>query len=231
MKCITGDLHGGTDIWKVGSTAWPFGQRLTKSDYLFVAGDSGLWFSDTPNERGIRTWLNEQPWTTLIVDGNHENFDLMETYPDETMFGGKVKVMDSSTFWLRRGEVYEIDYSKIFVFGGADSIDKDQRMPGRSWWPQEIPTRAEFENAERNLTLHNWEVDFVISHTCPHAEVESFVKPGYGVSWKRFEDPTTYMLQELKDKLKFRKWYFGHFHKDKEIGRFHALYNTIAQMY
>ena len=31
----------------------------------------------------------------------------------------------------------------MFTFGGADSIDKQFRKEGESWWTQEIPTEEE----------------------------------------------------------------------------------------
>lgn len=36
-----------------------------------------------------RSWLNDRPFTTLFVDGNHENFDLLNAYPVENWHGGK----------------------------------------------------------------------------------------------------------------------------------------------
>ena len=36
---VTGDLHGGLDIQKL--KAWEAGKKLTRSDYLIVAGDLG----------------------------------------------------------------------------------------------------------------------------------------------------------------------------------------------
>lgn len=38
-----------------------------------------------------------------------------------------------------RGEVYNIEDKKIFVMGGAYSIDKYMRKANISWWEQELP--------------------------------------------------------------------------------------------
>ena len=225
MNLITGDIHGGIDIHKLGSAAFPFGKRLTRQDNLFIAGDAGLWFDYSNEEAYWQIWLTQKPWTTLIIDGNHENFDYMETFPKGEWNGGKVNYLADNILWLRRGEVYDIFGYKYFVFGGALSIDKAQRIPGKSWWGQEIPNNAEFENAMTNLEKHNWKVDYVITHTCPHMEIGSFTD-----NLVRIEDPTSYMLQEIKDRIDFKTWFFGHFHKDKAIGRFRCLFQDIHQI-
>lgn len=227
MNLITGDIHGGIDIKKLSSKNFPFGNKLNRNDYLFIAGDCGLWFDFSDDEAYWQIWLNNKNWTTLVIDGNHENFDFMESFPKKEWNGGIVTVLAENIIWLRRGEVYNINGYKYFVFGGAFSIDKDKRLPGKSWWPQEIPSRMEYENAKINLDKYDWKVDYVISHTCPRHEIESFGN----FSFDRKEDETTWMLQEIKDKLDFKKWYFGHLHVDKEIGRFRALYNDIIQIW
>lgn len=226
MNLVTGDIHGGIDIHKLGTAQFPMGKRLTREDNLFIAGDAGLWFDYSAEEAYWQIWLAEKPWTTLIVDGNHENFDYMETFPTIEWNGGKVTKLADNILWLRRGEVYDIWGFKFFVFGGAYSIDKEQRVPGKSWWHKEIPTNDEFENAINNLERHKWEVDFVITHTCPHNETATFT-----TNLVRIEDPVGYMLQEIKDRLNFKKWYFGHFHRDKEVGRFRAVFNDIVQIW
>ena len=62
-------------------------------------------------------------FTTLFVDGNHENFDRLYSYPIIEWHGGKVHKINSSIFHLMRGEIYEIDNKKIFAFGGASCHD------------------------------------------------------------------------------------------------------------
>ena len=46
-------------------------------------------------ERSILVGLAEQeaPFTTLFVDGNHENFDLLNTLPEKEWNGGRVHVV------------------------------------------------------------------------------------------------------------------------------------------
>ena len=51
-------------------------------------------------------WLSEKPWTTLFVDGNHENFDRLKNYPITEEWGGKVQKIYDKVYHLMRGEIY-----------------------------------------------------------------------------------------------------------------------------
>lgn len=67
---VTGDLHGGLDIQKLRD--WEAGERLTRSDFLIVAGDFGYPWDFSPEECEEVAWLESRPYTLLFVDGNHE---------------------------------------------------------------------------------------------------------------------------------------------------------------
>ena len=145
---ITGDTHGDIDIHKLTAGRWPEGRQLTKDDILIIAGDFGLVFSPYKDEteRYWLDWLDECPWTTLFIDGNHENFDRLYKLPCEERYGGPVGVVRPSVLHLRqRGHVYTIAGKRFWCFGGATSIDKAYRTEGRSWWPQEEPTAEQME--------------------------------------------------------------------------------------
>ena len=65
-----------------------------------------------------------------------------------------------------RGEVYDLGGETVFSFGGATSVDKDWRVPGESWWPEEVSCEEEIEHARATLAAHGWKVDYVVTHTC-----------------------------------------------------------------
>lgn len=74
---LTGDIHG--DISRL--LKWDTGKSLEKTDYLIILGDFGLIFENRFNSDGtIRELekikqLGDLPFTTLFIDGNHENFN------------------------------------------------------------------------------------------------------------------------------------------------------------
>ena len=64
----------------------------------------------------------EKNITYLFCDGNHENFELLEEYPEEEKYGGKVGKISKRIYHLKRGEVYTIEEKTFFVFGRGKSF-------------------------------------------------------------------------------------------------------------
>ena len=75
----------------------------------------GIWEKDreSSREKWWLDWLEAKSYTTLFVDGNHENFDRLYDYPVEEWHGGKVHKIRSSVIHLMRGQVFEIDGKKM----------------------------------------------------------------------------------------------------------------------
>jgi hypothetical protein len=48
----------------------------------------------------------------------------------------------------------DADGTRFVFLGGAVSIDKADRVPGRSWWPEEAITPHDVRVAERHGTAH-----------------------------------------------------------------------------
>jgi predicted phosphodiesterase len=219
---ITGDTHGEIDIGKLNTKKFPEQKIMTKSDYLIICGDFGcIWSGDQRDEYWLK-WLNEKPFTTLFVDGNHENFSILNTYPVVDFYGGKAHQVKPSVYHLMRGEVFEINGKKIFAMGGASSHDKEHRREGISWWPEELPSDAEYDHALETLDKHNWCVDMVISHCAPDSMQKQVA------DWYE-HDKLTNFLQIVKHDLIYGGWYFGHYHVDKRLtGEGMAMYKEIV---
>lgn len=119
---LTGDTHGGLDVRKLESKRFKEGKSLTKNDYLIVLGDFGIWKNKKAQD--FLKWISEKKWTTLFVEGNHEDYNYLNTFPLVDMFGSKVRKINDSVYQLLRGEIYNIDGYKFFAFGGARSLDR-----------------------------------------------------------------------------------------------------------
>ena len=134
---LTGDVHADLDIHKLSSRNWPDGNKLSHDDYLIILGDFGLVWNvgdESKEEAYWLDWLEDKPWTTLWIDGNHENFDRIYEMPVETWHGGYVQFVRPHVIHLMRGEIYDICGVSFLSFGGATSIDKHLRTPHESWW-------------------------------------------------------------------------------------------------
>lgn len=222
MIYITGDIHGDIDIGKLNTRHFPEQKNLSKNDYLIICGDFGLVWDGSRRENYWRNWLSNKPFTTLWIDGNHENFDMLEKFPTTKKFGGVVREITPSIFHLERGQVLDIDGKTFFVMGGAESHDKMFRKEHISWWEQEMPSYQEMERAIETLDNNQWTVDYVLTHCAPRS-VQATLSDWYK------NDPLVSFLERVREDLKFKHWYFGHYHVDTTIGgKFTALYNKIV---
>lgn len=222
ILAITGDTHG-----EEGRFLHPeelLNKYLKEGDYLFVCGDFGYLFDDSYRERQFLKFLAEDiPYTICFCDGNHENFDLINAYEVSQWNGGKVHVIKNDkngrpkVIHLMRGQVYCIEGKKIFVFGGAYSIDKSMRTLGKSWWPDEMPNKAEMDEAIQNLQKTGWEVDYVITHAAPE-ETMSIFHPVH-----THEMPLNGFLEYIRERLRYKHWYMGHLHRDEDIWRHQTI--------
>ena len=115
---VTGDIHGTLDIDKL-PRYFNVRNDVSKDDYLIICGDVGVCGFSKANETETRRILSALPVTVLFVDGNHEQFDELNSYPVERWAGGKVHFIEDDIIHLMRGQVFEIDRYKFFTFGGA----------------------------------------------------------------------------------------------------------------
>ena len=226
---ITGDTHGLLGINRLSEEGFPEQYDMTKNDYIIIAGDFGLIFLNDEREFLLRKWLNKRPFTTLFIDGNHENFEALDKYPIETWHGGKVSFIEDSIIHLKRGQVFNLDNKKIFTFGGARSIDKHSRTPGYDWWDQEMPNSRQEQEGLDNLALHGNSVDYVITHDCSGKTLDDLVK--YGLLMNKQETRLSHFLDEVEEAVDYKHWYFAHHHKDRVIDNKHTvIFENIVKL-
>lgn len=224
MIFVTGDTHCPIDIHKLNKQNFD-DSNLTKDDYLIICGDVGLvWQGRDREDEWWQKWLNQKKYTTLFVDGNHENHNKLDELPVETWNGGKIHRLKDSIIHLMRGQVFEIDGLKFFTMGGAESTDKEYRKEDVSWWSREMPSEEEYDEALSNLDKHNCKIDYVITHAAPD-NIQYRLCP-----WYSHNKLSNFLFTVDKD-LKFKQWYFGHYHDDRVIDDQHTLiYNKITRI-
>jgi len=212
---ITGDIHGNP-LTRLSNKNWPIGRKLSKRDVLIICGDFGLLWSKyrTRNEEYKIKWLDNCPWTTCFVDGNHENFSILNNLPKAYKFGGEVGIVGHSIYHLKRGELYQINGRKIITIGGAHSHGREHRQWGVSMWKEEEITDNDIKNAKQSVIKANYDVDYIISHCAP----ESFARNAIDVNLISYWQPdgSEELLELFKQTsdIKFKKWFFGHYHTD-----------------
>lgn len=228
MIYITGDIHGTISVNRFNTKNFPQQKTMTRNDFVIIAGDFGLlWNGDAEDQYWLK-WLNNKNFTTLFIDGNHENFNLLEEYPVEEWNGGKIRKIKDSVYHLLRGQVFEIEGKKFFTFGGADSHDKEHRRENISWWGREMPSYAEYEEGLMNLDRHHWVVDYVLTHTCSEDALE-WLSVHHGFNYQ--VDQMHRYFNQIKSKLEYEKWFFGHFHLNIELpDRQRLIYTDILKI-
>lgn len=220
MIYACGDIHGSIHIHKLNTMNFPQQNNLTKNDYVIICGDFGLVWNNNGEDYWWRNWLDKKPWTTLFVDGNHENHQLLNEFPKEKKFGGFVHKISDSIYHLCRGQVFEIDGKKIFAMGGAKSHDKAFRKEYVSWWPEEMPSYMDYEEALYNLEQNNWTVDYIFTHCAP-TSIQQAINSTYE------PDVLTIFLDQVAAEARFKKWFFGHYHQDFHVRNYYCLFNVI----
>lgn len=222
MIYVTGDIHADLDIAKLGGKRFPQQKAMSKNDYVIICGDFGLLWDNSKREKYWQKWLSSKNFTTLWIDGNHENFDLLKQIPYTEKFGGKVQEITPSIYHLERGQVFTIEGKTFFTMGGASSHDKQNRTEHVSWWQEEVPSRSEMDCAIDVLDANNWSVDYVLTHCAP-SSVQQLISPWYE------RDAITNFLDRVCSGLQFKRWFFGHYHIDRMMNnQFVALYDKVV---
>ncbi len=236
MIYITGDCH--QNFMRFDVDIFPEQKEMTKEDCVIICGDfGGVWEKDgeSRKEKMLMDELEGRPFTTLFVDGNHENFDRLYAYPVEEWHGGKVHKIRPSVIHLMRGQIFEVDGVSIFAFGGASSHDVSggilepedpdfhkkraqlnqgylpYRINHYSWWKEELPSEEEMQEGRRNLAAHDFKVDFIVTHCCA-SSTQALISGGY-----MKPDVLTDYFDEIRWKVKYKKWFFGHYHDNKNV--------------
>ncbi len=208
---IMGDIHG----------SWGFLNaiiRIERPDIILQCGDFGFFPNDIKyNPKNIKTKETKIYW----CDGNHEDFSVINdlingiTYNE---FGEKQQIKNferpneievaPNIFYKPRGSTLTLPDGRTILFmGGAHSIDKPFRTPGLDWFPDET-----IKESDINF-LPDFNIDIVISHTCPKIFVlpvnnASFENHGFDLS----KDISQEILTHVYEKYKPKKWFFGHWH-------------------
>ncbi len=183
---VTGDTHGSQShgrfsvdgfMHRFNTSSFPEQKELGKEDYVIICGDfGGVWdtnrfcVQESPEEKNSLDWLENKPFTTLFIPGNHENYDrligchderlldswfyakmppeekekLRRGYPKELWHGGHVRVLRPSVLMLERGDIFLIDGKYCFAFGGARSHDIQDGILNPADYPNEISFKKKY---------------------------------------------------------------------------------------
>lgn len=199
---LLGDTHGsGHWVNNVQQRAFDAG-----ADCIFQLGDFGVWHGRRGKEflDMVSNYAEDAGVPFYFLDGNHEDFvrlnDLVRK--GEVNEDGHIEIR-SNLFYSPRGHKWEWSGKTFMSMGGAISIDKDRRVFGKSWWPEEEITDEQVAKVEEG------KVDVLLSHDAPLNPLPKFARTP---RFDRMSEPNQDRLRQVFDKVTPEYVFHGHFH-------------------
>lgn len=225
----TGDTHG--KIFKITNAIR--NGILTTNDTIVILGDAGFnYYGNELGDKRTKYKLNEVGITVFCIHGNHEmRPETIPTYTTKEWHGGTVYYEEKypNILFAKDGEIYDLDGRKSIVIGGAYSVDKFYRLRnGFHWFEDEQPSAETKARVEAVLDGCNWEIDQVLTHTCPYKYIptEAFLP---SIDQSTVDNSTEKWLDAIEDRLTYKRWLCGHWHIDKRIDDLRFVMEDIIE--
>lgn len=140
-----GDLHSEYDILL---TPPPVRRVIQVGDFGFIHRNP---CTITPL---IETWF---------IDGNHDSIELLHNLESDD--DGPICI-SPNLFYIRRGSVLKVGNSVVGFLGGAESIDRADRIEGLNWFSEEWIRYKDTKQLEWNLSKFD-KLDVLVAHAAP----------------------------------------------------------------
>lgn len=230
---ITGDQHGTIDnILYLDSI-----KHLSENDLVISLGDFGTpyWSAKKKTKNDLATFelFNHFHTNYAIIQGNHsKRFERVKWFRQARFCGGNsfYTPLYPNFHFLQNGEVYNFNNMNFLVIGGGYSVDKYIRLE-RGWtWEPEEKLNDEEKSKIRNLISANKNYDFILSHVAPLELQPTWLFLNY-VNQSQVETDEEEFLSEIRQKINYKGWFFGHYHGDFIIGnREYLLFNEFIEI-
>lgn len=210
---MAGDWHGQTG-W--GRHAIRLMARASDSPFLLHQGDFGFWPRNNGDRflHNINKELVKQNRWIGVTPGNHEDY---------------VRISRMTKLGTIDGVVWNPDYPRIVVFergarwswmgktflsvGGANSLDRQFRQPGKSWWVGEQIT---FDDVQR--ATEGGHADFMLTHEAPEGVDLGFDKSdGWPNPAREYTEESRAMMRRITDIVQPQVLFHGHYHKWMQV--------------
>lgn len=207
---VAGDWHGSA-----GQAIRVIEHAIDQNiDTIVQVGDFGIWRGDERFLNKVQAKLYANDVQLYFIDGNHEDFPRLYAYPEEQ--DGTRKIRSNITH-LPRGFRWKWNGINFLAVGGAASIDKKYREPGKTWWSEELLTDADIAKSQ-----DGGPVDVMFAHDSPATAPNSItddpagqLRAGMSFGFDNLEICTSHRLrlQEITDVVKPVILFHGHYHK------------------
>lgn len=221
ILCV-GDLHG--DLAHLEHALGEAQRREIRE--VFALGDFGFFWGPDWDEYvwAIQTLAERHEVRLWWLDGNHENFDLLEAldlfWTPDWEATPSIRWVTPNHAYVQRGTKLTTESgTQLLAIGGAHSVDRWRRQPHITWWSQEEITASEAHHA-----LAHDDVDVILSHDVCNQGFRLLVefdhyddKEREHVQEKRAEafpeaQRNRATLEALYEQHRPRLWLHGHYH-------------------
>lgn len=226
MIYITGDMHG--DINQMRQVMEKINCKLNNT--LIVLGDFGANYYFDKKDNVFKSAISEYDINIFVIRGNHDgnpihvkNIEKIEKYNNI----GYIEPDYPNIFYAINGNIYNIQNNDFLVLGGAYSVDKFYRLQmGYKWFSDEQMTLTEKENFLQNYPQ---KINTILSHTCPYENIPRFLFLK-NIDQNTVDNTMEYFLQEIKEKIEYKNWFFGHYHSNMQIEEnMYMLYDGVIK--
>jgi hypothetical protein len=180
---LIGDVHGKYRRYR---------EIIRDCPASIQVGDMGVGFRSFPHGEP-----QANPTYDAMLEGDHKFIRGNHDNP---------AVCRKHSQWIADGHV---EGTTMFL-GGGDSIDKEYRIEGYSWWEDEQLTYKELHD----LTVRYLEVKplVMITHECPRMIAYNLCHTA-GITKYKDDSITSFALQAMLDLHQPKLWVFGHWHR------------------
>ena len=222
-----GDIHGDYRVVRnLYERGIEFHKNVAHGDtnILICLGDFGGNYFFNYRDDDFKKKIGRYPFDYFVIRGNHEERPslCMQRFPDkwhtELYFGNTVYVENEYPYIKYASDepaIYFIEGLRTLVLPGAYSVDKQYRLErGMSWFEHEQMSENEMQKCLDILDGADWQVDIVLSHTCPILFEPtdlflSFVDQSQvDKNMERFFGHVEYLLV-------YDMWLWGHYHAER----------------
>jgi len=227
---LTGDTHG--NFYRIGRFCHKM--QTSNEDVFIILGDAGINYYGDDRDQEKKRYLSSLHITLFCIHGNHERRPAtLSSYYEQYWNGGIVYYEKEypHILFAKDGEVYDFNGLKTIVIGGAYSIDKYYRLSrGYAWFEDEQPSLKIKHDVEKQLENHDWKIDVVLSHTCPrkYEPIEVFLS---NINQSSVDTSTEDWLDEIENKLDYKRWFCGHFHTSKTVDRIRFMFEDYMELH
>ncbi len=223
-----GDIHGN---FKVIRDLSQRGIELHKNkcagdtNILICLGDFGGNYFFNHRDKEFKRKLGTYPIDEyFVIRGNHEERPSLcaarnpEEWHTEEYFGNTVYVENEFPYIkyaLDYPAIYNIQDLRTLVLPGAYSVDKQYRLErGMSWFENEQMNDEEMDACLNLLDDADWQVDLVLSHTCPVLFEPTDLFLSF-VDQSQVDKTMERFFGHIEYLLTYDMWLWGHYHAER----------------